>query len=77
MAKKMEDLANQQPGYLGIESARNEIGISVSYWKDRESIMKWKNNADHLLAIKYGMEKWYKSYKVRISKVEHEYGFGV
>jgi len=28
---RMEVLAKQQPGYLGIESARNKIGITVSY----------------------------------------------
>ena len=48
MAIKMVALAKQQPGFLGVESARNEIGITVSYWKDLESIKKWKQNLDHL-----------------------------
>ena len=50
MAIKMDELAKQQPGYLGIESARNEVGITVSYWKDLESIRKWKQEAEHLTA---------------------------
>ncbi len=75
MAEIMEELAQQQEGYLGIESARNEIGITVSYWKDLESIRKWKQNIDHLEAQRKGRASWYKSYTVRIALVEREYSF--
>lgn len=72
-AERMVELAKQQPGFLGIESARNEIGITVSYWKDLESIRQWKLNAEHQLAQQMGKEKWYSHYKTRICKVEREY----
>lgn len=75
MAEKMEALAQKQKGYLGIESARNEVGITVSYWESLEAILAWKNNADHTIARKLGKELWYKKYQLRICKVEHEYGF--
>ena len=74
MATKMGDLAAQQPGYLGIESAREDLGITVSYWSDLESIKSWKSNIEHQQAQKFGHEKWYSSFKVRISKVERDYG---
>ena len=74
MASQMEDLAAQQPGYLGIESARENIGITVSYWSDLESIKNWKSNIEHKQAQKLGREQWYSSFKVRISKVERDYG---
>jgi len=74
MATKMVELAAQQPGYLGIESAREDIGITVSYWSDLESIKNWKANVEHRQAQKYGKEQWYSSFKVRISKVERDYG---
>lgn len=74
MADNMLALAAQQPGFLGIESAREEVGITVSYWADLPSIKQWKANADHLEAQKIGKEKWYSSYKTRISKVEFDYG---
>lgn len=77
MAELMEKLAKEQPGYLGFESARSEIGLSISYWKDLESIRNWKRNADHLFAQKLGKEKWYKTYKIRISKVERDYSFSI
>ncbi|MBC7400476.1 MAG: antibiotic biosynthesis monooxygenase [Mucilaginibacter sp.] len=75
MADAMDELAKQQEGYLGIESARDEIGITVSYWQSLDAIRNWKANADHLIAQKYGREKWYSGYKVRICKVERDYGF--
>ena len=77
MATKMEELAKQQPGYLGIESAREETGITVSYWKDLESIRHWKMNLEHQEARKLGKEKWYAKYKLRICLVERDYGFEV
>src|SRR5687767_1792147 len=77
MAEKMEALARQQPGYLGIESSRSGLGITVSYWKDPESIRNWKMNMEHQLAQKLGKEKWYAQYKLRVCKVERDYGFGI
>lgn len=75
-ADRMLELAKEQPGFIDVESARNEIGITVSYWKDLESIANWKANTEHLFAQKTGREKWYESYKVRIAKIEREYFFG-
>lgn len=74
-AVEMVRLAELQPGYLGHESARESIGITVSYWKDLESIKNWKKQSDHLLAQKKGREKWYSAYKTRICLVERDYGF--
>ena len=74
-AERMEVLAKQQPGYLGIESARNTIGITVSYWESLEAILQWKNNVEHTEVRNLGREKWYKQYQLRICKVEREYGF--
>lgn len=75
MADKMIELAKQQNGYLGVESARNELGITVSYWKDIESIKKWKEHSEHKIARDYGREIWYKSFKTRIALVETDYDF--
>ncbi|MEL0629074.1 antibiotic biosynthesis monooxygenase [Psychromonas aquatilis] len=72
-ADRMVKLAQQQTGFLGIESAREEIGITVSYWADLESIKNWKANTEHLLAQKNGRKTWYQHFKVRISKVERDY----
>lgn len=72
---KMEELAKQQPGFLGMDSARNEVGITISYWDSVDDVKNWKQNLDHQIAQKNGKEKWYSSYQVRICKVEREYSF--
>ncbi len=77
MAIAMESLAKQQPGYLDFESAREELGITISYWESLDAIKEWKSNLDHLAAQKLGIKKWYAWYKVRICKVEREYEFGM
>ncbi|MCS5489653.1 antibiotic biosynthesis monooxygenase family protein [Algoriphagus limi] len=75
MAEHMVELAKEQSGYLGHESVRDQMGITISYWKDLESIKKWKEVAEHQLAQKLGKEKWYQSFKTRICLVEKDYGF--
>ena len=75
MADLMVTLAQQQDGFLGIESARNELGITVSYWRDLESIKKWKENTKHSIAREKGRKEWYQAFKTRIALVERDYGF--
>ncbi len=75
MAEKIEGLAKKQPGYLGIDSARSDVGITVSYWESLEAIKQWKQQADHVEARIKGKEDWYAWYHLRICKVEHEYEF--
>lgn len=74
MAEKMLKLAGKQSGFLGIESAREALGITVSYWDSIESIKHWKANIEHLQAQQFGRKEWYSEFKVRISKVERDYG---
>ena len=75
MADKMLKLASEQIGFLGVESARNETGITVSYWQDLKAIKKWKNNTEHKIAREKGRNLWYKSFKTRIAKVKSDYEF--
>ena len=75
MADRMVRLAQTQPGFLGVESARNEVGITVSYWRDLASIQQWKMHIEHQEAQRLGHEKWYATFKTRIAKVERDYGF--
>lgn len=74
MSAKMDALAAIQPGFLGYESAREEIGITVSYWTDAASARAWKEQAAHLVAQQRGRSTWYYEYRVRVATVEREYG---
>lgn len=77
MAQRMLELAREQEGFLGEESARNELGITLSYWESLDAIKNWKTNTEHLEAQKLGKEKWYKAFKTRIARVERDYDFEV
>lgn len=76
MAGEIEKSVINHPGFLGFESARDGLGITVSYWRDEQSIRKWKENLLHTKARNEGREKWYSGFKVRVAKVERDYGFG-
>ena len=72
MSERMVELAAQQPGFLGVDSAREAdgCGITVSYWKDEDSIRGWKAHLEHTVAQRLGKEKWYAAYSLRVAKVE-------
>lgn len=74
-ANRMIELAQKQPGFLGAESSRTDVGITVSYWTDLESIKSWKINAEHLEAQKKGRTLWYETAKTRVAKVERDFFF--
>lgn len=74
-AGEMVRLAEQQPGFLGFESARDGLGITVSYWESEEAIRAWKAQERHLQAQAGGRKRWYSQYKIRVCKVERDYGF--
>lgn len=75
MGDAMFELASKYPGCLGAESTRDDslVGITVSYWKDEDSIADWKADVKHLVAQKMGIERWYEHYELRVAKVERAY----
>ena len=75
MAEKMRHLAMSQYACTEFTScAEGEYEISISYWPNLDQIKKWKQNIDHLDAQNKGRSKWYKSYKIEITKIERSYG---
>jgi heme-degrading monooxygenase HmoA len=76
MARTMVEMASAQPGFLGVESARDGVGITVSYWRDEAAARAWKDVAAHLVAQRRGRADWYSDYRVRVAEVHREYGAG-
>jgi heme-degrading monooxygenase HmoA len=74
-ARRMVELAAQQPGFLGVESARSDLGITVSYWASLEAIAAWKAESEHRVAQATGRSQWYESFTVRVCRVERDYNF--
>jgi heme-degrading monooxygenase HmoA len=77
MDQRLFELAADQPGFLGVDAARgaNGLGITVSYWRDEESIAAWRDHAEHALARAYGREHWYASFALHVARVERAYAF--
>jgi heme-degrading monooxygenase HmoA len=76
MAARMVELAAQQPGFLGAESARSAdgFGITVSYWRSEADIAAWRQHAEHRLAQEGGRARWYEHYELRVARVERAWG---
>lgn len=75
-ADRMVELAAQQPGFLGVESARDVdgLGITVSYWVDEAAVLAWTRHVEHADARRKGRERWYERYALRVARVERAYG---
>jgi len=76
VSERMEDLAREQPGFLGMETARDAagLGITVSYWDSLEAAVRWREHAEHAEARRAGRERWYEQFRVRVCEVRREYG---
>lgn len=77
MSDRMVELAQQQPGFLGVESTRGEdgFGITVAYWESEEAIKAWRLHVEHTAAREQGRAQWYRHFELRIAKVERAYGW--
>ena len=75
-AQRMLELAAQQPGFLGVESARSDgLGITLSYWQSEEAIQAWREHAEHSIVREQGRADWYAAFTTRVAKVERAYTF--
>lgn len=76
-AARMVELAAEQPGFLGVDSVRDgpDLGITVSYWRDEDSIAAWRAHGEHTLARQSGRERWYDAFEVHVARVERNYAF--
>lgn len=65
------------PGFISIERFESLVNegklVSLSFWKDEESLLFWKKNIDHLSAQRKGRASIFKDYRIRIAKVERDY----
>jgi len=73
-AKRMRDLAINEYGCMKLTSVTQETKeITVSYWQQKQQIVNWKQNAEHIKAQQKGKDKWYKNYQVEIVEILHAY----
>lgn len=69
---KMVAMAREQPGFLGMESARGADGkgITVAFFESEEAIRNWGGVAEHREVQANGRAMWYDSYQIYYSRVE-------
>ncbi|GHC10047.1 polysaccharide biosynthesis protein [Thermomonas carbonis] len=74
-ATRMDELARVQPGFLGVESARDNegFGITTAYFDSEASIKAWRGHDEHASARQRGRDAWYAQFAVRVAKVERAY----
>ncbi|MFJ7590733.1 antibiotic biosynthesis monooxygenase family protein [Streptomyces sp. NPDC097617] len=74
---RMNEIVRANPGFLGYESARNPggLGITVAYFRDHESLTRWREDLEHREAMKQGRTDWYESYTLHVATVERSHGF--
>jgi len=65
-------------GFISIErfSSLVEEGkvLSLSFWRDEESIEAWRNLEPHRLAQKQGRGGVFENYRLRVANVSRDYG---
>jgi uncharacterized protein (DUF952 family) len=78
-AARMEQLASQQPGFVGVESARNPdgSGITVSYWRTADDARAWGAVAEHRMTQELGRQRWYDSYALHVAEVVRSHAWQV
>jgi heme-degrading monooxygenase HmoA len=76
-ADRMVELVQQQAGFLGAESTRDEsgLGITVAYFRTLDDITAWRRHTEHAAARNQGRAQWYSHYELRIARVERAYGW--
>jgi heme-degrading monooxygenase HmoA len=65
-------------GFISIERFQSitnpEKMLSLSFWKDEESINQWRNTELHRMAQKKGRNSIFDNYRLRVADVQRDYG---
>ena len=74
----MQERVKNFPGFLGEEPCQSLTKegkfVTVFRFRDRESIIAWKNDPEHLKVQRLGKEKVFAWYRIRVAEIEREYG---
>jgi heme-degrading monooxygenase HmoA len=64
-------------GFISVERFQSitdpDKFISISYWRNEESLVKWRNAGAHRLAQGIGMNQVFQDYNLRVAKVIRAY----
>ena len=77
MAVEMLERAKTMPGFVDFRSYKADDGerLSVVWWRDEETLARWREDVRHLVAQRLGREKWYESYSIEVAHVVRSRAF--
>jgi heme-degrading monooxygenase HmoA len=77
MDERMFARASSAPGFAGVKSFRSDDGerLTVVWWKDAESLARWRNDPDHRIAQETGRQRWYEYYDMEVAEVVRDSHF--
>ncbi|PHM30994.1 antibiotic biosynthesis monooxygenase family protein [Xenorhabdus innexi] len=78
LAAILKPLLNNIPGFISVErfqslSQKNKY-LSLSYWRDEESVKQWRNTNQHREAQTLGRNKVFADYTLRVAAIIRDYG---
>jgi len=78
IAAELMPVLKEMDGFISIERfqslANNGKILSLSFWRDEESIANWRNMELHRFAQAKGRMDVFKDYRLRIAGVVRDYG---
>ena len=77
LAAELRGLLEEIDGFISIERFQSFVEdrkvLSLSFWRDEESIARWRNLLEHRSAQKAGKEALFQSYRIRVAEVVRDY----
>jgi heme-degrading monooxygenase HmoA len=79
LERRMSELVNEIPGYLGVKSYTAPDGdtISIAQFDSKQALQSWRNQPEHVAAQRAGRERFYAAYDVRVCSVDAASSEGV
>ena len=77
IASELREYLKNQDGFISIERFQSLMEddkiLSLSFWRDEESMKKWRNMLEHRTAQKKGREDLFHSFRIRVAQVVRDY----
>jgi len=78
IASKLRPDLEKIDGFISIERFQSisnpEKILSLSFWKDEESVRQWRNLESHRIAQQQGRNSVFDDYRLRVASVLRDYG---
>lgn len=78
IAGDLKSLLSEMDGFISIERFQSITNpsryLSLSFWRDEDSVRLWRNQIDHREAQREGKNSLFQDYRLRVANVLRDYG---